>query len=173
MTNSGEGQYSHPVVVGVAPGQLPVVVLHAAGFARRFGTELVCAHVNPARFATAEADDGSITSSSIDPDFADERETEFDAGLATTLSELLVDADVAWRPLVLAGDVTDALAHLGDTLDASMIVVGTHERSIGGSFQELFNRSIGVRLAHQQLRPVVLIPARAPGAATAQSGAGG
>ncbi|PWC04160.1 universal stress protein [Agromyces badenianii] len=153
----------HSVVVGVTPGQPPVVVLHAAAFAARFQTDLVCAHVNPGRFVTAEAADGSVSTSSIDPDFGDEREGEFDAELAAALGEILAPTGAAWRPLALAGDVARALGHLADTLDASMIVVGAHEHSVSGSIQEFFNRSIGVQLAHQQSRPVVIIPARAPG----------
>lgn len=45
-----------------------------------------------------------------------------------------------------------------------MIVVGAHERSFSGTIQEFFNRSVGVNLAHQQLRPVVIIPSLASGA---------
>lgn len=154
----------HPVIVGVSPGQAPHVVLHAARFAARFDTDLVCAHVNPGRFATAESPDGSMLTAPIDPDFADERENAFDARLATALGEILADSDVHWRTAVLAGDVATALGHLGDTLDASMIVVGAHERSFSGTVQEFFNRSVGANLAHHQLRPVVVVPSLSAGA---------
>lgn len=156
--------HRHPVVVGVSPGQSPQVVLQAARFAAQFKTELVCAHVNPGRFATAESPDGSMLTAPIDPDFADEREVAFDARLETALAEILADSEVGWRPVVLAGDIATALGRLADTVDAAMIVVGTHERSFSGGIQELFNRSIAVNLAHKQLRPVVVIPARAPAA---------
>lgn len=152
----------HPVIVGVSPGQPPHVILHAAQFALRFGADLICAHVNPGRYATAETADGAVTSSSIDPDFADIREEVFDEKLAAGLSELLVDSGVNWRTLLLAGDVASALGHLAHTIDAAMIVVGTHESSVSGSIQEFFNRSIAVQLAHHQNRPVVVIPARPP-----------
>ena len=153
----------HPVVVGVSPGQPPHVVLHAAQFALRFGAELICAHVNPGRYATSEAADGAISSSSIDPDFADLREELFDEKLAAGLSALLAETGVEWRTLVLAGDVSTALGHLAHTVDASMIVVGAHASSVSGSIQEFFNRSIGIQLAHHQDRPVVVIPVRTPG----------
>lgn len=154
----------HPVIVGVSPGQPPHVVLHAARFAARFDTDLVCAHVNPGRFAMSESEDGSMQTASIDPDFADEREAAFDSGLAASLGEILANSDVRWRTVVIAGDVAAALGHLGDPLDASMLVVGAHERSFSGTVQEFFNRSVGINLAHQQLRPVVVIPALSTGA---------
>ena len=163
---------SGPVVVGVSPGQPAHVVLQAAQFAARFNAELVCAHVNPGRFVTSESPDGSVLTTSIDPDFADERELAFDARLAASLAETLAASDVSWRTLVLAGDVATALAHLADTLDAQMIVVGTHERSFGGSVQEFFNRSVATNLAHQQLRPVVVVPARAEARSTTDAAAG-
>lgn len=161
-THSGASR-THPVVVGVSPGQPAHVVLQAARFAAQFQTELICAHVNPGRFSTSESPDGSMLTAPIDPDFADEREVAFDTRLENSLSEILADSGVSWRPLVIAGDVATALGHLADTVDAAMIVVGTHERSFGGGIQEFFNRSIAVNLAHSQLRPVVVIPARAPG----------
>lgn len=153
----------HPVIVGVTAGQPPHVVLHAAHFARQFGAQLVCAHVNPGRYATSEAADGTVSSTSIDPDFADSREEIFDEKLAAGLTELLADSGVEWRTLLLAGDVASALGHLAQTIDAAMIVVGSHESSVSGSIQEFFNRSIAVQLAHHQHRPVVVIPAHPPG----------
>ena len=153
-----------PVVVGVAPGQPARVVVQAARFAAEFDTTLICAHVNPGRFVVSEAADGSVSSLPIDPDFADSREEEFDRELAETLDSILVDTHVEWSSRVLVGDIPVALGHLADTVNAAMIVVGTHEKSVGGGIQEFFNRSIGVQLAHRQLRPVVVVPARAPGA---------
>ncbi|KRC62725.1 hypothetical protein ASE14_02580 [Agromyces sp. Root81] len=147
------------MILGVTPGQPQHVVLQAAVFASRFGTELVCAYVNPARYPTDESDDGSVESASIDPDFADEHETAFDEALAVSLRHTLADSDVSWRLLALAGDVAGALGHLAETLDAAMIVVGTHDRSLGGSLHGFFSRSVGAQLAHRQPRPVVVVPA--------------
>lgn len=159
-----ESHPSGPVVVGVSPGQPPHVVLNAARFAARFDAELVCALVNPGRFATTEFPDGSMLTAPIDPDFADERESAFDARLAAALAETLAEASVDWRTVVIAGDVATALGHLADTLDASMIVVGAHERSVGGTIQEFFARSVGAQLAQQQRRPIVVIPPVSAGA---------
>lgn len=60
---------------------------------------------------------------------------------------------------MLAGEVSAALGRLATRLDAAMIVVGAHDRSVGGSIQEFFNRSVATHLAHRQAKPVVAIPA--------------
>lgn len=153
----------HPVIVGVAPGQPRHVVEQAAHFAARFGTELVCVFVDQSRLPLKEKADGSVVSAPIDPDSYDAAETTLDTGLAAELEQLLQGSGVSWRTLVLAGEVSAALGRLADRLDASMIVVGTHERSVGGSVQEFFNRSVATHLSHRQIRPVVVIPAHAPG----------
>ena len=103
------------------------VVIQAARFAAEFDTSLICASVNPGRFVLAEAPDGSVTSSSIDPDFDDGNEEEFDRELAQTLSAILADTHVDWSTRALVGDVATALGQLAETVNASMIVVGTHE----------------------------------------------
>lgn len=150
-----------PVVVGVSPGQGGHIVEHAARFARAFGAELICAHVNPGRFASEEATDGRLTTQSIDPDFSELEEE--DADLVAELTQTLDGSGLTWSTRLLAGDVAVALGHLANTVGAAMIVVGTHERSFSGSVQEFFNRSVAVHLAHRQSRPVVVIPARPAG----------
>ncbi|GAB3127372.1 universal stress protein [Glaciibacter psychrotolerans] len=163
MTANENAPARHPVIVGVAPGQPTHVVEQAARFAAQFGTDLICAHVNPGRYAVDEAIDGSVVSSSIDPDFVDNREEVFDANLAASLAAVLANAGISWRTLVLAGDVATALGHLAETVDAAMIVVGTHDASMSGGIQEFFNRSVATGLAHHQHRPVVVIPTHSHG----------
>lgn len=148
----------HPVIVGVAPGQSMHVVAAAANFAARFGTELICAFVNQDRVPLADNSDGTETSVPLDPDSCDGAEDPFDATLALALDRLLQDNEIPWRTLVLAGEVSAALGRLASRLDAAMIVVGAHERSVGGTIQEFFNRSVATRLAHRQAKPVVVIP---------------
>ncbi|WP_104090017.1 universal stress protein [Arthrobacter sp. GMC3] len=155
-----------PVIVGVSPGQSPHVAEQAAFFASRFGAELVCVFVNQGRLPVSEGADGSVTSAPIDPDYSDPAEEVFDSKLAAGLEHLLKETGVRWRTLVLAGEVSAALGRLAERLDAAMIVVGTHEKSAGGSIQEFFNRSVATHLAHRQTRPVVVIPAHSPGLAS-------
>lgn len=148
----------HPVIVGVAPGQSMHVVEAAANFAAHFGAELVCVYVRQDRVPLADGPDGTETSVSLDPDSSDGAEDPFDANLASALELCLRDAEIPWRTVVLAGEVSAALGRLATRLDAAMIVIGTHNRSVGGSIQELFNRSVATHLAHRQTKPVVVIP---------------
>lgn len=153
-----------PVVVGVVHGQPDHVLECAALFAVNFGAELICAHVNAARFAVAEDADGNVTTRSIDPDYADEREHGFDAELAAHLSAVLAASGVEWSTRALAGETAAALGRLADTVDAAMIIVGSHHHSLAGGVREFAHRSVAVHLAHSQTRPVVLVPSRAPSA---------
>jgi nucleotide-binding universal stress UspA family protein len=149
-----------PVVLGVSPAQPEHVVLEGARFAQAFGGELVCAHVTAGRFVVAERPDGSVVSAPIDPDYDDEREQVLDPALVARLAAVLGPTGVRWSARLLVGDPADALARLADTLDAAMIVVGTHRHGVARGVQELFNRSVAVHLAHRQARPVVVVPAR-------------
>lgn len=154
---------AQPVVVGVGPGQPDVVLREAARFADRFGGELVCAHVTAGRFVVSERPDGSVVSAPIDPDYDDEREQVLDPALREHLAAVLGPTGVRWSARLLVGDTADALGRLADTLDAAMIVVGTHRHGLARGVQELFNRSVAVHLAHRQARPVVVVPARPGG----------
>lgn len=145
------------VLAGVLPGQSPAVAREAGTLAAALGHELVCAYVNPGRYVVSEAADGSVASASVDPDFDDAAEATFPTGLTAALDRQLAPLRIRWRPLLLAGDVADALAHCANTLDASMLVVGTHGDS-HTTMRELFNHSVATRLARQQHRPVLVVP---------------
>ncbi|WP_427017143.1 universal stress protein [Pseudarthrobacter sp. P1] len=161
MTEKTPHGRPQPVVVGVHPGQPAHVLRTAAAFALRFGAELLCAYANPGRFPVSEDASGTVATGSIDPDFEDQAEESFDPALAARLAALLADTGLAWRPVLLAGDAATALGHLADTVDAAMIIVGTHQRSPGSSLHDFFARSVATQLAHKQSRPVVVVPAHA------------
>lgn len=152
-----------PIIVGVSPGQAPHILLQAARFAAQFRAELVCAHVDADRLETHEDADGTEESTPIDPDFVEDFEHPHDDWLDTELDKQLGGSDIAWRSVVLAGDVSTALARLAERIDAAMIVVGTHENAFTGTLQELFNHSVATNLTHRQTRPVVVIPTRKHG----------
>jgi len=146
------------VLVGVVPGQPDAVVLEAAAFATRFHAELVCATVELGRYVVDEFADGSIVSLPVDPDLLDLDDDGFSLALRDHLATVLDGRNVVWSTRAVAGDPARALAHLADTLDAAMIVVGTRESGIRAGIQEFFNGSVAVHLAHRQHRPVVVIP---------------
>ena len=164
------------VLAGVHPGQSPAVVLEAARMATALGFPLVCAYCDPARFPVAQSPDGSLTSAPIDPDVMDDAGTSFPVHLAAELAQLLDetlpphnDGVPRWRTVLLAGDPAEALARCAETVDAAMIVVGTHGAS-QAPLREILGRSVAARLARRQQRPVHVVPThheRAAGAGPA------
>lgn len=146
------------MVVGVSKRHSAVVVETAIDVARHFDAELVCAAVNEQRHAVGESADGTVTSMSFNPDVVDKSEEAFDSGLKSTLDRIFEGSGVDWSVRALAGDPAHAISHLADAIDATMIIVGTHEESIRGSLHEFFSGSVAVHLAHQQRRPVIVVP---------------
>jgi nucleotide-binding universal stress UspA family protein len=156
------------LVVGVIPGQPDAVATHAAALAAQLGARLVCATVQAGRYVVDERPDGGIRSAPVDPDLVEAEPgpgepgadgvDRMDPQLEERLHAVLDPTGVPWETRALAGDPARALAHLAETLDAMMIVVGTHERGLRGGLHELFNGSVAAHLAHRQHRPVVVIP---------------
>lgn len=150
---------SHPrIVVGVTLHQPDALLIRAAEFAGWLGAEMVCAHVDVARYTTAENPDGSVTSLPFDPDLPELGEETFDPVLARQIEATMRTQNVPWSLRALAGEPVRALAHLADRLDARAIVVGTRETGRLTSVHDFFAGSVGLHLAHRQHRPVLLIP---------------
>jgi nucleotide-binding universal stress UspA family protein len=152
------GTPDRTIIIGVVPKQPDEVLTHAAALAAQLHARLVCATVDVGRYVVEEHPDGSVRSMTFDPDIADIREERFDPALQVHLAGVLDPTGVPWEVRALAGDPARALGHLAETLDAMMIVVGTHEGGLRGSLHELLNGSVAVHLAHRQHRPVLVIP---------------
>jgi nucleotide-binding universal stress UspA family protein len=146
------------IVVGVVARQPDAVVMQAATLAAQLGARLICATADASRYTLDEHSDGSVRSMTIDPDLAETRDEPIDAALEARLAELLSPTGIRWEMRALAGEPARALAQLAETVDAMLIVVGTHEGGMRGSVRELFNGSVAAHLAHRQHRPVVVIP---------------
>lgn len=146
------------VIVGVVPDQPPAVVAGAARFALAFDAELVCAMVDPSRYAVSGRTDGPEIATSIDPDLADDTALEFDPALESVIAETLAGTGVRWSARALAGGPSAELTRLADELDAAMIVVGTRQAGFRGTMHEFFSGSVAVQLAHHQHRPIVVVP---------------
>jgi len=144
------------IIVGVSLHEPEHLLVPAARFAAAFGAELVCAHVDVARYPTGELPDGSVTSLPFDPDLSELGEEIFDPALARGIAEVLGPGSVPWSLRSLAGDPALALSRLADSLDAVAIVVGTRRRRDG--IREFFAGSVAMHLAHRQARPVIVIP---------------
>ncbi|MEO6943526.1 MAG: universal stress protein [Lacisediminihabitans sp.] len=146
------------IVVAVEPSQPDAVLLEACALAVDLGCELACAHVDLSRYAVQENQDGSVVSAYFNSDLPELSEETFDARLAEHIDALLTARGVAYTLRALAGDPTRALAHLAETLNARLIVVGTHHPGFRRGVKAFFNGSVAVNLAHRQHRPVVVVP---------------
>lgn len=146
------------ILVGVEHGLADAVLLEAAHIARDLDCELICAHVDLGRYTVDENPDGSVHSLPFDPDLPELDEDVFDAELAAHIEKTLAKTGVNWSKRELAGDPAHALGHLAETLNARMIVVGTHEAGLRSGLREFFRSSVAVHLAHRQHRPVLVVP---------------
>lgn len=158
------------VIIGLVPDS-PARVMHEAALnARLRGVSVIVVHVDVTRFVTFDDPDGYANSAPADIDVAARaRESEFVQGLAATQ---LQDAGVSWSFQQLVGDPALAIKELADTVDASLIVVGTRDRGIGESIREFFTGSVAARLAHRQCRPVLVVPRDHEGIDEARAAAG-
>lgn len=146
------------ILVGVEGGGPDTILAYAAELARDLRCDLVCAHVDLGRYIVDENPDGSVHSLPIDPDLPEFDEDTFDPQLTAQIERVLASTGVAWSVRSLAGDPARALGHLADTVNARMIIVGTHEASLRRGMRDFFRGSVAVHLAHRQHRPVLVIP---------------
>lgn len=148
---------SGPVLMGVVPGQ-PLAVAHrAAELAFSLGVKLVCAYVDVTTYL-AEEPDGRVEARPIDPDGIDDDIEGISASIAGHLGDALGGTGIDWSFVTLTGDPARALGRMAETIDASVIVVGTRERGLGARFEELLVGSVAVHLTHRQHRPVLVVP---------------
>lgn len=146
-----------PVLMGVVPGQ-PLAVAHrAAELALSLNVKLICAYVDVTTYLAQEPD-GRIEALPIDPDGIDDDIEGISAGIRERLQDALDGSGIRWSFVTLAGDPARALGRLGESADASVIVVGTRERGLGARFEELLVGSVAVHLTHRQHRPVLVVP---------------
>jgi nucleotide-binding universal stress UspA family protein len=82
------------------------------------------------------------------------------AAIGDTL-ESLPSAPKNWSLRVLQGDPAKALGRLAEEEDARLIVVGTHRPGFAHTVENWLAGSVGARLAHDQTRAVVVVPAPA------------
>lgn len=145
----------HPLVVGVVPGQDPLVVRTAAQWGRAVGAPyLHLAYVDTSRYVVQEREDGSVAHMSLDPDGPDDAWRATRDELRKQAAEHLAGEQVVWKVHYLAGRPDRALTHLARAVDASAIVVGSRS----GRLRELLEGSVALHLAYHQHRPVLTVP---------------
>lgn len=145
-----------PVVVGVQTGHVSGILDVAASVAQRFGTSLVCVSADSSLIDVGTRTDGSSMIEPIDPDTADATPEGLSAGdeaaARSTAAEHRVDVEF----VVAVGDPSHALSRVAEERDAAMLVIGT--RTGAHRVAEYFTGSVAARLAHQQHRPVLVVP---------------
>lgn len=151
------GRITGPVLMGVVPGQ-PLTVAHrAVELAFSLNVKLICAYVDVTSYL-AEEPDGRVEALPIDPDGIDDDIEGISAGIRERLENAFEGAGIRWSFVTLAGDPARALGQLAESVEASIIVVGTRERGLGARFEELLVGSVAVHLTHRQHRPVLVVP---------------
>lgn len=155
-----------PVIVGVHPGQAAAVTREAARLALALGRSLVCAYVTEDSYLT-EWDRADVRdAASLHPGDVDADDERVALDLAAAISSALdppaggdretVSPD--WSLRILAGDASRALGRIALELDARLIVVGTRGRGVEHALEEWLGGSVAVHLAHDQPRPVLVVP---------------
>lgn len=148
------------VIAGVIPDQSPRVLKEAARYAKLLDAPLVVVHVDVTRFVTYEDPDGYVHSAPIDINIAAGEEEL--AKVQEEAASVLGTSALKWEVRQLVGDPAMAIKHFADQIDARLLVVGTRKRGLGESIREFFTGSVGVRLAHRQHRPILVVPLGEP-----------
>lgn len=149
---------SAPLVLGVCPDQNPEVRLQAASLAKQMGAALLCVWVDPTQYTIARLDDGTVISSPIDPDSDGHCLLEFPSRLFEELHRQFSQLPLDWSTSARAGSVSKELALAAIEHGAKMIVIGAQQPSLKRSLNHLLNGSTAVKLAQQQLCPVLVVP---------------
>lgn len=156
---------SGAVIVGVHPEQSVAVLREGAQLARALARPLVCAYVTEDSYL-AEWDRAEVREdASLHPGVASEEEgvaLELAGAIATALESSTTGEDPPpWTLRLLAGDPAKALGRLATEVDARLLVVGTRGRGVERALEEWLGGSIAAHLAHDQARPVVVVPLHA------------
>lgn len=148
----------HPLVVGVVPGQDPLVVRTAVSLAQVLRGGIFFAYADAGRFTVEERADGTVRHAGIDPDSADDEWQRTEASIRDELAVRVDSDDVPWDFRYLAGRPDRALTHLARAVDAAAFVVGTRAPGAGHRVREFLEGSVAEHLSHHQHRPVLTVP---------------
>lgn len=147
------------------PAQSTGVVREAARLAVALERPLVCAYVTEDSYLTEWDRPEVREEASLHPgDVASDDESvalELAAAIAGALEQADDEGALSpdWSLRILAGDPAKALGRIAGELDARLIVVGTRRPGIEHALEEWLAGSVAAHLAHDQHRPVVVVPA--------------
>ncbi|MCE0487857.1 universal stress protein [Ornithinimicrobium sediminis] len=160
MTSASHLPPGRPVLVGVVPGQSPLVLTEAADLAGSLDVGLVCVWVDGSRIFLGEAPDGTVYTTPLDPDQEDDSRQVAEQEMRAHLEEVLAGTGVPWVFVYTLGEVTHGLTGAAREYDARLIAVGPRSAGLTGWMGELIGGSVAGRLAHTQERPVLVVPPR-------------
>ena len=150
-------RFRHVLVAAVVTGTAPRVLREATDLAAALGTEVLAVWVDPSRRVVARHPDGTVDSVPIDPDADDEPDTRV-AGALQRVVDTGTPSGAAVTLWTTAGDPAEEIARLAEHVHARLIVVGTRKPGLAHHVAEFFTGSVAAHLAHQQSRPVLVIP---------------
>lgn len=157
--SSNDGPAVGPLIVGVIPNQHPEVIAQASLLARQLDRAIIYAYVEPNSYLTEWNLKEDIRDQSLHPRDVDEDMTadavEILADIETQMSG---SSTPDWSLRILAGEVWKALARLASETQASMIIVGTREPTLGAHVSQLLNGATASHLTVHQHLPVLVVP---------------
>lgn len=146
LGRTGLAGLSNPIVVGVDGSREAQRALGFAGeLALRLDVELIAVHVLGLRRQPE-------SSSSPDADHVDTTAELLRTGWCQTLAE---HDDLRWRSEVVRGSAVSGLLRAADTVDAALVVIGSHGAGQSGS---RFLGSTSHEVVHNSRRPIIVIP---------------
>ena len=150
--------HGSPLVVGVVPGQSPLVALTACSLAKATGAPApYFAYAGPSRVCVREFPDGTVRHQAADSDPDDEAWRGLEGQFIGEITAQLTGTGVPWQFRYLAGRADRALTHLARAVGAAAFVLGTRvgRRSRLAGF---LSGSVTLQLSHRQHRPVIMVP---------------
>jgi len=145
------------LVAAVVADTAPLVLREATALAAALGTDVLAVHVDPSRRVVARHPDGTVDSVPIDPDADDQPDTRA-ADALHRIVDTQAHSTAAVTLVTTAGDPAEEIARLAEHVHARMIVVGTRKPGLAHQVAEFFSGSVAAHLAHQQSRPVLVVP---------------
>jgi len=149
-----------PLIVGVTPQQHPEVIAEAAALSQQLGRPVIFAFVEPNSYLTEWNLKEDIRDQSLHPRDVDEDMSAAAQEVFSAIESHMDGGASSWSLRILAGEVWKALTRLASEADASMIIVGTREPTIGAHISQVLNGATASHLTEHQHRPVLVVPAK-------------
>lgn len=157
-TFHGNGLLHGAIVVGVRPHQHPRVLSMGVWLAAELKQYLVCVYVISRPALGEQIVDDDTDFFTLPQPERDEFGGKQVDDLQHRLEEVLLQDDVPWILKIAYGDPARALAKVAEQLEATLLVIGSHQKRTPWNLGQFRHNSMVLRaLLHPQV-PVVLVP---------------